>query len=101
MKEYYVVKKSVNGEDGFFFYENKPKRLKYQVWDKWDFEDMICSFSAYGDYNEQTEKKLLSRKYYICYNNGLRTMKKYEPKRQDNLQKEMGKLFLPPVGFRF
>lgn len=101
MKMYYVVKKQVEGKEGFFFYENKPKRLPVHcTYDDKEFTELVCSFDSYGCYIKRTANKLLSRKYYITFEGSQMVMKKHitakeKPINVQALQKEMGRLFLP------
>ena len=96
----YVVKKIVHDDiEGFFFYTEKPKRLKVHcTYDKVEFTDLICSLDPYGCYDDRVEKMLLTRKAFIAFNKqGQMVFKKYNPHYINtyNLSKEMGRLFLP------
>ena len=105
MKIYYVVKKQVEGKEGFFFYENEPKRLQVHcTYDDKEFTELVCSFDPYGCYSDKVAKALLNRKYYIYMDGLMKILRKYVPTKKEidevKLQKEMANLFLPPKGYK-
>lgn len=96
MKTVYVVEKIINGEKGYFFYENEPKRLNVHcTYTDKELEELICSFDSHGCYNPKIEKQLLTRKSYIVFRDNIMTMVKYTRNIDKDLSRQMGKMFLP------